>query len=123
MTIFDKYLTKILSELSNGTTMNVSLLDMPGFGSKYQGNCNLYLSWINQQLVQVSWANQVNMAFYHKLMSMNNNIWDDKAYEKLRDECNRLFGLWDEYMSNFEENRIIEEFFLSGPFAPLRWWM
>ena len=47
---FDKYLTKILSELSNGTAMNVSLLDMSGFGSKYQGNCNLNLSWAIDQM-------------------------------------------------------------------------
>ena len=34
---FDKYLTNILSELSNGTTKNVSILDMPGSGSMFQG--------------------------------------------------------------------------------------
>ena len=96
--LFDNHLNNFLFELSNGTSRNVSILDMPGFGNmfhSFEENCS-----------ELPWPNQLNMAIYNKLMTTYNYLGSDQWNILIYFECERLRKLWNEYMSlgNFETN-------------------
>ena len=92
----NKYLMKMTSALSGGKLQNVSLLDLPAFGSDLDffetENCNLPGSL------------QLNMAIYNIMIS-NNNTWsknDTKNY--ITSECKALIKQWKKYMNDTEAN-------------------
>ena len=91
--VFNEILTSMTLSLSRGKLQNVSLLDLPGFGStldSFEATCQLPQSL------------QLNMAMYDRLMSSNNNILSTDFYSVLNDECNALKNLWKKYMNDFE---------------------
>ena len=91
--VFNEILMNMTLSLSRGKLQNVSLLDLPGFGStldSFEATCQLPQSL------------QLNMAMYNRLMSSNNNILSTDFYSVLNDECNALKNLWKKYMNDFE---------------------
>ena len=86
--LFNTYLTRFISEASNETLKNVSLLDMPGFGSmlsspyEEQNCCKTYCD--------VYWPNQ--LSFFHILMN--------KSEQEMHVDCKKLNDLWFQYMKN-----------------------
>ena len=91
--VFNQYLMSMTYELSNAKMKNVSLLDLPAFGSMFGSFNDAY-----------SWSIQQNMAIYNQLMSSNNYTWSDNWGADLSYECTGLRELWKEYMSNPKAN-------------------
>ena len=92
---FNQYLMSMTYELSDTKVKNLSLLDLPAFGSKFgsfKENCD-----------SSNWSIQQNMAIYNKLMSSNNYTWSDSWSDVLDKECNDLRKLWKKYMRSPKE--------------------
>ena len=89
---FDEILRNMTLALSGGKLQNVSLLDLPGFGSTVDSfetlNC------------QLPWSVQHNMPLFKSLMSSNNNTWSNGFTSDIQNECNALKKLWKIYMYN-----------------------
>ena len=95
--LFNQYLMSMTYELSNAKIKNVSLLDLPAFGSRFgsfKTSCSFSASWSNQQ----------NMAIYNQLMSSNNFTWSEDWSNDLFFECHLLMIYWQEYMRNPKMN-------------------
>ena len=60
-TQFNEYLMKMTEELSNGTLKNISILDLPSFGSHISGS---YLD--KEQTSESNWPNELNFAIYNQ---------------------------------------------------------
>ena len=94
--VFNQYLMSMTYELSDAKVKNLSLLDLPAFGSKFgsfKENCD-----------SSSWSIQQNMAIYNKLMSSNNYTWSESWSDVLDEECHDLRELWKKYMRSPKEN-------------------
>ena len=57
--LFDSHLNNFLSELSNDTSRNISILDMPGFGNMFHS--------FEEKCFDLPWPNQLNMVIYYKV--------------------------------------------------------
>ena len=94
--VLNQYMMSMTYELSNSKVKNVSLLDLPAFGSMFRTKKNC---------ISPSWSIQQNMAIYNQLMSSNNFrwslYWGDKLHHR---ECEVLRVLWKEYMKNPKVN-------------------
>ena len=93
----NQYLMSMTYALSNAKVKNVSLLDLPAFGSmlgSFKGHCSFAASWSIQQ----------NMAIYNQLMSSNNYTWSKNWGFGLYLECDVLIQLWKEYMTRPKGN-------------------
>ena len=90
--VFDEILRNMTSALSGDKLQNVSLLDLPGFGSTVDSfetpNC------------QLPWSVQHNMPLYNSLMSSNNNTWSNSFTWDIYKECIALKNLWKIYINN-----------------------
>ena len=90
--VFDEILRNMTLALSAGKLQNVSLLDLPGFGSTVDSfetpNC------------QLPWSVQHNIPIYNSLMSSNNNTWSNGFTWDIYKECIALKNLWTVYMND-----------------------
>ena len=95
--VLNQYMMSMTYELSNAKVKNVSLLDLPAFGSMFGS--------FKKKCTSPSWSIQQNMAIYNQLMSSNNFrwslYWGDKLHHR---ECEVLRVLWKEYMKNPKVN-------------------
>jgi hypothetical protein len=92
----NEYFMKMTLALSGGKMQNVSLLDLPAFGSTLDffetENCNL------------PWSLQLNMAIYDIMIS-NNSTWSKhQITEHVTSECKALINQWRKYMNDTEAN-------------------
>ena len=92
---FNEILMNMTLSLSRGKLQNVSLLDLPGFGSTLD-------SFEADSFCQLPWSLQLNMAMFNRLMSLNNNTLSTDFYVVLNDECKALKNLWKKYMNDFK---------------------
>ena len=90
---FSENLMNMTFALSRGKLQNVSLLDLPSFGSTFDFDNNLSCH-------KTAWSLQLNMAIYDGLMSSNNNMWSKNFSSDIYNECQALKGLWNKYMSD-----------------------
>ena len=93
-------------EVSNGNWKNVSILDVPGFGSMVNNfetvsvQANFFVS--KTEICTIPWANQLNMAIYNKLMSKYS--WSKNWEKIINQECSDLKNLWKKYMEDPDNN-------------------
>ena len=95
--VLNQYLMSMTYELSNAKVKNVSLLDLPAFGS-------MFGSFTGSCLFSSSWSIQQNMAIYNELMRRNHYTWSGYFFIKLEQKCKVLRELWEEYMRNPKAN-------------------
>ena len=79
----NQYLMSMTYELSNANLKNVSILDLPSFGSRVEPT-------FRKSCYKNSWTIQQNMAIYSQLMSSNNYTWSKDWRWDISEECNDL---------------------------------
>ena len=100
----NKVLTNMAVELSNGAWENVSILDLPGFGSMVNDfdsviKQGLGIFSVKTELCGIPWNNQLNMAIFNEMAK--NYSWS-KTWEKtINTECLNMKKLWKKYMTTF----------------------
>ena len=95
----NKYFMNVAHELSNGKLSEISILDVPGFGSMFhpfKKSCSSY------DYSQPPWSLQLNMAIYNQLIKKYNFSWSWK--DDLRSNCEDLAYHWEQYMKDPEAN-------------------
>ena len=99
-----KFLTNMALELSNGAWENVSILDIPGFGSMVNDfdsviKQGLGIFSVKTELCGIPWNNQLNMAIFNEMAKSYS--WS-KTWEKtINTECLNMKKLWKKYMTTF----------------------
>ena len=88
---FNEYLMKMTEEMSNGRLKNISILDLPAFGSPIQ-----YLDLV--QTSELKWPNELNFAIYNKYKNSTERALAFSQYKM-------LMGLWKLYLENVNEYR------------------
>jgi hypothetical protein len=101
----NKVLTNMALELSNGAWENVSILDVPGFGSMVNNFDTVIkqgmgiFSFSKTEVCGIPWNNQLNMAIFHEMA--RSYSWS-KTWEKtINTECLNMKKLWKKYMTTF----------------------
>ena len=104
----NKFLTNMALELSNGAWENVSILDVPGFGSivndfdpviKQSMDIIFSAMFGKTELCGIPWNNQLNMAIFNEMAK--GYSWS-KTWEKtINTECLNMKKLWKKYMTTF----------------------
>ena len=94
---FNKILMNMTFALSGGKLKNVSLLDLPAFGSTLD-------SFQTETYMGTPWKLQLNMAIYNRLMRSNNNTWSQKFSIDVHNEYKTLKNLWKKYMNDSKAN-------------------
>ena len=92
----NKYFINVTHELSNGKLSDVSILDVPGFGSMFHS--------FKKPCEKSPWSLQLNMAIYNQLMKMSNFTWSEAWNWDLFYDCSGLVYQWGEYMKDQESN-------------------
>ena len=102
ISILNKYLSDFTYHLSNEKLKNVSILDLPGFGSTFNGHCEF-----------IPWSIQFNMAIYSRLMTVSHEYESEYEYGydynfinfwEVASECINLQSLWKNYLRDPETN-------------------
>ena len=92
----NEYLMKMSLALSGGKLQNVSLLDLPAFGS--------ILDFFETEDCNLPWSLQLNMEIYNTMIS-NNSTWGRYNITKhITSECKALIKQWKKYMNDTEAN-------------------
>ena len=92
----NEYFMKMTLALSGGKMQNVSLLDLPAFGS--------ILDFFETENCNLPWSLQLNMAIYNIMIS-NNSTWSKhQITEHITSECKALISQWKKYMNDTEAN-------------------
>ena len=86
--------------LSGGKLQNVSLLDLPAFGSTLDS----FETKFETYCFDLPWSLQLNMAIYNRLMSLSNYTWSKDFASDINDEYNALQKLWKIYMTDSKAN-------------------
>ena len=102
----NKVLTNMALELSNGAWENVSILDVPGFGSMVNNfdtvikqGMGIFGGFSKTEVCGIPWNNQLNMAIFHEMA--RSYSWS-KTWEKtINTECLNMKKLWKKYMTTF----------------------
>ena len=102
----NKVLTNMALELSNGAWENVSILDVPGFGSMVNNfdtvikkGMGIFGAFSKTELCGIPWNNQLNMAIFNEMA--RSYSWS-KTWEKtINTECLNMKKLWKKYMTTF----------------------
>ena len=89
-TQFNEYLMKMTEELSNGTLKNISILDLPSFGSHISGS---YLD--KEQTSESNWPIEQNFAIYNQYRNDTERALAFSQYK-------RQFELWKHHMDSVE---------------------
>ena len=86
----NEYMTKMTEEISNGKLTDISILDLPGFGS--------HIANLDQlQQSESNWPNELNFAIYNKFKNSTERM---KAFSQYK----RLIGLWKIYLENVNQH-------------------
>ena len=94
----NKYFMDVAFESSNGKLSEVSILDLPGFGSMFH-------SFTKKDACESSpWSYQLNMALYNELTKRHNLTWSEAWKWNLLDNCRELVHQWGEYVKDPELN-------------------
>ena len=86
----NEYMIKMTEEMSSGELKNISILDLPAFGSRI-------VSLDKLQQSESNWPNELNFAIYNKFKTSSERMTAFSQYK-------RLIVLWKLYMENVNKH-------------------
>lgn len=103
----NKVLTNMALGLSNGAWKNVSILDVPGFGSMVNDfdpvikqSMGIFSAMFGKtELCGIPWNNQLNMAIFNEMAKSYS--WSKTWENTINTECLNMKKLWKKYMTTF----------------------